>query len=86
MELTTLQYHQNLYNTKKDIVPLANWQGKKHKLMNGEVSRKRESRNPNLKHLAVCFTEVSEFAKISAGRGLGEERNVKCQLLTVASR
>ena len=40
----------------------------------------------NLKHLAVCSTEVSEFAKISAGRGVGEERNVKCQLLTVASR
>ena len=54
--------------------------------MNGEVSRNEKVKIHNLKNFAVCSTEVSEFAKISAGRGVGEERNVKCQLLTVASR
>ena len=42
-------------------------------------SRELQSSSP-----PVCSSRVSEFAKISGE--VGEERNVKCQLLTVASR
>ena len=40
--------------------------------------------NCNSSSSPVCSSRVSEFAKISGE--VGEERNVKCQLLSVAQR